>query len=157
MIERVQLSWAIRDRQAVLDALDRDPRANRQAQPPADDEDEAEKDQPKSALDELYLLADRDPSSVEDPAQFTIDSIPIQVGQVLVTSDHVILEAYEDERLDGLRKRIVDTLGQAIPPAHPKTRVVGVEPAHVKATRWDWILPPELPAIHVARLRRDQL
>ncbi len=52
--------------------------------------------------------------------------------------DTVILETYDDGRLDRLIDRFTAAAGSNIPPAHPRTKIIGKEQRHLLALSWRW-------------------
>ena len=47
--------------------------------------------------------------------------------------------------------------GSTIPPAHPRTKIIGHEPRHELALDWRWHAPAGLSEEEAERLRRDQI
>ena len=84
---------------------------------------------PKSPEVERFFLLDR--PRIEAKPGLTRQEIPLIQGEVLVGQDTVILEAYDDGRLDRLIDRFTAAAGSNIPPAHPRTKVIGKEQRHL--------------------------
>ena len=55
------------------------------------------------------------------------------LGEILLNNDTVILETYDDGRLDRLVDRFTAAAGSNIPPAHPRTKIIGKEQRHLLA------------------------
>ena len=60
---------------------------------------------------------------------------------MIVGKDTVVLETYDDNRLDRLIDRFTAAAGAKIPPAHPRTKVIDRESRHRLAMTWQWSLP----------------
>ena len=67
-----------------------------------------------------------------------------------------MLETDDDGRLNGLIDRFTAMAGKAVPPAHPRTKVVGQIDRSEHALSWHWYLPPELPEDERKRLDQEQ-
>ena len=79
------------------------------------------------------------------------------LGEILVIDDTVILETYDDGRLDRLVDRFTAAAGSNIPPAHPRTKIIGKEQRHLLALSWRWQLPEGLPDEEAERLNNEQI
>ncbi len=149
--ERVMLLqwiWPVRDREALLRALRADDRVH------DDGHEEAEADDPDSFEADHFLLLDRPqpaPSAVSGPG----DVARVQ-GRLLVGQEIVALEAFDDGRLDPLAARFRELAGEAIPPAHPRTKFVGRSTRSALALQSEWILPEGIEPPEAQRLNREE-
>ncbi len=147
-VEFVHLSWPIRNREGLLAALRADPAfepgPNRPILP----------DDPAAAPTERFYLLDR-PKVAARPG-LTRRDIPVVEGEVIVGPDTVVLETYDDGRLDRLSDRFTAAARANIPPAHPRTKLLQKVSRHTLAMSWRWNLPPELPEKDLERLTREQ-
>src|SRR5262249_9468494 len=116
MVELVHWSWPIRNRDALLNAL----RGGEQVA--ALNEESTDGDEPESPKLEVFAFLDR-PSSQRTEG-WTLEDLPRVIGRAIVGPDSVALEAYDDGRLEGLRDRFTELVRDAIPPAHPRSKVV---------------------------------
>ena len=73
----------------------------------------------------------------------------------MIGQDTVILEAYDDGRLDQLIDRFTATAGLNIPPAHPRTKVIGHEHRHLLALNSRWQIPADVSAEEEDRLNLE--
>ena len=76
---------------------------------------------------------------------------------MLFADDTVILETYDDGRLDRLVDRFTAVAGSNIPPAHPRTKIIGKEQRHLLALSWRWQLPEGMPEEEAERLNDEQI
>ena len=136
-VENVQLTWPIRDRAALIAALTADPAIHVDVAAPIDPDDEAAPDA------DQFVLLDRPEIKQLDPSM-KIEDIPQIVARVFVGADTVALETYDDGRLDRLSGRFTALAGRGIPPAHPKTKLIGKVPRLHLALMWEWLLPDGL-------------
>ena len=79
------------------------------------------------------------------------------LGEVLFSNDTVILETYDDGRLDRLVDRFTAAAGSNIPPAHPRTKIIGKEQRHLLALSWRWQIPEGLAEEDAERLNNEQI
>ena len=75
---------------------------------------------------------------------------------MIVGSDSVVLETYDDNRLDRLIDRFTAAAGPTIPPAHPRTKIIERIPRFALAMTWQWSLPQGLSDEDAGRLDREQ-
>jgi tetratricopeptide (TPR) repeat protein len=156
-IEHVQLTWPLRNRQGLLDALNADPTAHGEGTEAIDPDD------PNSPEVDGFALLDRKEYRPTAGSPANLDQVPRVIGRVLVGQDMAVVETYDDGRLDRLSERFTTIAGTTIAPAHPKTKVLGRVPRLQLALTWEWLLPegtaPEdsrrLNREHGARLIRD--
>ncbi len=151
MVEQVQLTWPLRNRQALLAALRADSAINADEPGPLDPEEENSPE-----VDQFELLDRPALASGVSGESLKGTDIPRIVGRVLVGADFVILETFDDGRLDSLSDRFVGLAGSAIPPAHPKTKMVAKVPRLDLALMWEWLLPTGIDATAERRLSREQ-
>jgi tetratricopeptide (TPR) repeat protein len=122
-VEEVELSWPIRDRAGLIERLEKDPRC---VAGPADEleDDEAEGGarQPES-----FLLLDR-PKLAESKPGLKPSDLPLVVGRAVVGPDSVALSTRDDGRLNATIDAFTAVADRTIPPAHPRTKVVGSVP-----------------------------
>jgi len=148
-VEHVHLIWPVRNRQALLDALNADPSVHAEAPAPLDPDDP---DDPE--IDQFTVL-DR-PEVVHASPDLKVADVPKIVGRLFVGPDSVALETFDDGRLDRLAERFTAAAGSSIPPAHPKTKVIGKVPPIQLALMWEWLLPEDLDDETSRRLNREQ-
>lgn len=148
-VEQVHLSWPIRNRDLLLAALNADPTVNADEPGPIDPGDE------DSPVVEQFELLDR-PEIQSISPDLKVTEIPRIVGRVLVGSETVSLESYDDGRLDRLSQRFMTLAGPSIPPAHPKTKTIGKVSRLDLALMWEWLLPAGLDEQQARRLTHEQ-
>jgi hypothetical protein len=149
VVEQVQLTWRLRDRAKLLEALKADPTVNDDGTGPLDAEDE------NSPEANYFELLDR-PELKSATPDLKAEDIPRIVGRVVVGPDAVLLETYDDGRLDRLTERLTALAGPAIPPAHPKTKTLGKLPRVDLALMWEWLLPEGTDQVLGRRLTAEQ-
>jgi tetratricopeptide (TPR) repeat protein len=147
-VEFVQLFWPIRNRQGLLAALRADTTLQEGPGRPLDAK------QPEAPPVERFFLLDR--PRIAARAGLTRREVPLVEGEVLVGQDHVLLETFDDGRLDRLIDRFTAAAGSNIPPAHPRTKVAGHESRYHVALSWRWNIPAGVPEDDVERLNREQ-
>jgi tetratricopeptide (TPR) repeat protein len=148
LVDLDRLSWPIRNRDGLLTALRAD-KAIVQAEPRAIDSDDEE-----SAPLDNFLILDR--PQIEARAGLTRPELPVVEGEVLVDKAFAYLEAVDDGRLDRLIDRFAAVAGPNIPPAHPRTKIIGHLPRHELALAARSLIPPGLEAEDDERLRHEQ-
>ena len=142
------MSWPIRNRDGLLAALHAD-KSIVQAQPRAIDSDD-----PEALQLESFLLLDR-PEAGARP-DLAREDLPVVEGELLLDKSIAFLEAVDDGRLDRLIDRFATIAGPNIPPAHPRTKIIGNLPRHELALAVRTIVPVGLPTDDDVRLRREQ-
>jgi tetratricopeptide (TPR) repeat protein len=148
-VEFVQLTWPIRNREGLLAAL----RADRSFdEGPGRAVDPKDQEGPKV---ERFLLLDR-PQIAPKPG-LTRQEIPRIEGEVLVSKDVVVLETYDDGRLDRLIDRFVARAGLNIPPAHPRTKVISREPRYLLNLSCRWRIPGGVSEDDADRFNQEQV
>jgi tetratricopeptide (TPR) repeat protein len=136
-VELVQLIWHPRDRDRLLNALKADPTVVAEGKSPIDPTDE---DSPEV---DVFLLLDR-PQGAEGWVPDDPEELPVILGRVHVGVDIVALETHDDGNMDGLVARLRNLAGPAIPPAHPRTKVLHKAPKSLLALRTELFMPKGL-------------
>ena len=75
---------------------------------------------------------------------------------MLVGQEIVALESHDDGRLDALVERFTALAGQAIPPEHPRTKVLDKTTRTSLALSWDWLIPEGTEREVLRRLNQEQ-
>ncbi|MDR3619150.1 MAG: hypothetical protein P4L85_07355 [Paludisphaera borealis] len=119
-VEEVELSWPIRDRAGLLTRLTADKRCVETA----GDEDEEEAAAGRPARSETFLLLDRPKLDAAKPGLKPAD-LPLVVGQIAVGPDAVTLRTRDDGRLNEAIDGFTSVADKTIPPAQPRTKVIG--------------------------------
>jgi tetratricopeptide (TPR) repeat protein len=148
-IEVVQLSWQIRDREALLKTLIGD---HSVVEAPDRRLEADDKDSP-----EVFAFHLLDRARVDARPGLRREEVPLVLGEILVGPESVVIEAPDDGRLNGLIDRFTVLAGKSIPPAHPRTKVVGRTSRSELALSWHWYLPPDLPDPERLRLNQEQI
>ncbi|MGP0064663.1 MAG: hypothetical protein ACLQGP_13830 [Isosphaeraceae bacterium] len=147
-VEFVHLTWPIRNREGLLEALQTDPFFERGNDRPLHPDD------PDSGATDRFFLLDR--KKIEGKPGLTPRDIPVVEGEVIVGKDSVVLETYDDGRLDRLSDRFTAAARANIPPAHPRTKVIEKQSRHQLAMTWRWSMPAGISEEDVERLHREQ-
>ena len=147
LIDIDRLSWPIRNRDGLLAAL-RGERTVAQVEPRPLAED------PEGAPLESFVLLDR--PEVEARPGLTGVELPWVEGELLVGNDVAYLEAVDDGRLDRLIDRFTAVAGPNIPPAHPRTKIIGHVPRHELALAGRWHIPTGLDPEEFDRVGRER-
>ena len=147
-VEFVHLTWPIRDRGAAAGARGQPLLRGRPASAPSTSDD------PDSSPTERFYLLDR-PRITARPG-LTPRDIPTTEAEVVVGEDTVVLETYDDNRLNRLIDRFTAAARATIPPAHPRTKVIEKVPRYILALSWQWSLPEGLSDEDEERLNREQ-
>jgi hypothetical protein len=148
-VEEVQLIWPLRDRAGLLKTLQGNPHISEEGQGPIDEDD------PNSPEVDHFSLLDRPRLDSPRPG-LKFEEIPRNVAHILVGQEIVALETFDDGRLDTLVDRFTALAGAAIPPAHPRTKVIDKVSRTALALSWDWLLPEGLDRDELRRLSREQ-
>lgn len=151
LVDQIRLIWPLKRRDELLAALQASDRVQFEGRGPL------EPDDPNSFEVDLFTILDR-PRPVKGTA-LTVESIPRIIGHARVGLETVFFDTDDGPRLDDLIGQFRDLAGSAIPPAHPKTKVVDriSRSALALATEWvlpDWINPAELNQIQRAERHR---
>jgi len=149
LVEFVHLTWPIRNRDGLLAALRADKTCEEGPNRPVDPSD------PNAPEVVRFFVLDR-PRIAAKPG-LTRAEIPLVDAQVLVGPDTVILEAHDDGTLDHLIDRFTAAAGLNIPPAHPRTKVIGHEPRYQLALSRRWQIPGDVSESEEDRLNLEHL
>ncbi|HEY2154903.1 MAG TPA: tetratricopeptide repeat protein [Isosphaeraceae bacterium] len=144
-VELVQLIWPLRDRDALLKTLRAQKDVVEEGPAPIDSDD------PESPEVQWFALLDRPAPPPSKGTGLKPSDIPRVLGRVAVGGQIAALEAHDDGKLDALSARFTAMAGSAIPPAHPKTKVIDHVSRVALALSFEW-LPPE--GIDPAEIRR---
>lgn len=148
-IERVRLTWPLRDRDGLLGTLTGHDRIVEDGVRPLNvDDDESP---------EVLLFHWLDRPKVQARTGLTIGDIPRVQADLLLGVDTVMLEVYDDGRLNDLIDQFPMLAGRAVPPAHPRTKIIGTVNRDDHAMSWHWYLPPELPEDEKRRLNHEMI
>jgi tetratricopeptide (TPR) repeat protein len=147
-VEFIHLTWPIRDRAGLLRALEVSPYFERGPERPID------RDDPDSSPTDRFFLLDR--RRIEARPGLSHRDIPMTEGEVIVGENSVVLETYDDNRLDRLIDRFTAAAGATIPPAHPRTKLIERVPRYLLALTWQWSLPRGLSDDDIDRLNREK-
>ncbi len=148
LVEFVQMSWPIRNRDALLMALRGDKYF---------EEGPARHliiDDPESPEAVRFFLLDR--PRITARAGLTSQDIPTIEAEVLVSKDTVALEGFDDGRLDRLIDRFTTRAVPNVPPAHPRTNVIGHESRQQLALFWRSQIPAGISKQESEHLAREQ-
>lgn len=146
MVERVQLTWPLRSRDRLIQTLESDA----SIVPGRLDEDDESEDE---KIDHFLILDRPRPAGASG---LKTDDIPRIQGTLLVAQAAVTLDALDDAALDPLTDRFTTLVGDAVPRAHPKTKVVGAIPRSTLAVSFHWLPPEDLSDEDAERLEREQ-
>ena len=149
-VEHVQLTWPLRNREALLQALRSKNDVFDDGPAPLDPAD------PESPEVDTFALLDRPMLEEQDGQGLTADQIPRILGRVSVGSETVGLETYDDGRVDSLGDRFTALAGMSIAPAHPRTKVLGEETRSGLALVWEWLYPAGMEPAEARRLDLEQ-
>ncbi len=155
IVDLDRLSWPIRNRAGLLAALEKDPRVAHGSDRPLDPHDPHGPQGEESKVLQSFVLLDR--PAIEARPGLVRQDIPMVEAEVLVDTDVVFLEAIDDGRLDRLIDRFTTLAGSNIPPAHPRTKIIGTEPRHELALVWRNHIPDGLSDEEDDRLKREQV
>ena len=149
-VEHVQLTWPLRNREALLGALRAKPDVFDDGPAPLDPnvEDSPEVD--------TFALLDKPRIDQHDGKGLTTDQVPRILGRVMVGQEIAALETHDDGRVDTLGDRFTALAGHAIAAAHPKTKVLGEDARSSLALVWEWLYPAGMDPLEAERLDREQ-
>jgi tetratricopeptide (TPR) repeat protein len=146
LVDHVQLIWSLRGRDLLLNALNASDRVSAEGRGPLDPDGD-----PVVEV-EYFSLLDRPKTTSKIPQE--IEDQPRILGRVLVGNEIVVLDTFDDGRLDDLTVTLRDLAGSAIPPAHPKTKEVGKVSRSALKVQGDWWYPRDLAPAELDRLER---
>lgn len=144
-VELLQWIWPVKNHDLLIHALKSNNRVHDDGKGPIDPSD------PQSIEVDQFLLLDKPRGSGTTARP---EDLPRIDGRVLVGREIVALEAYDDGRLDSLANRFRELVGDAITPAHPRTKVLGFSTRASLALRTEWLLPEDLSPTESDRLTR---
>ncbi|MGO9598963.1 MAG: tetratricopeptide repeat protein [Isosphaeraceae bacterium] len=147
-VEHVQLTWPLRDREALLQHF------SDQAVMVAGGKRYLDPDDDESPEMEVFHWLDR--PKIEVRIGLTRQEIPSVLADVLVGTDSIVLEAFDDGWLNALVDRFAALAGSAVPPAQPRTKTIDKLDRSTYAMSWHWYIPPELPEKEKQRLSTEQ-
>ena len=146
-VEHVQLTWPLRNREALLASLRNKPDIADLGLSPLDPTD------PDSPEVDHFALLDRPALEKQDGRGLTADQVPRILGRVAVDREIAGLETDDDGRVDSLGDRFTALAGSSIAPAHPRTKVLGEVARSDLALRWEWLYPEGMGRSRAARAR----
>jgi tetratricopeptide (TPR) repeat protein len=147
-VEQLQLTWPLRDRETLLQHLSDQPvivSGGKRLLDPEDDE---------SPEMEIFHWLDR--PKIEAGIGLTRQEIPLVLGDVLVGTDTIVLETFDDGQLNALIDRFAVLMGTAVPPAQPRTKTIDKLDRSSYAMSWHWYMPPDLSEKEKRRLSTEQ-
>ena len=148
-VEHFHLIWPLRDRGKLMEILQGRADVQYEGRGPIEPEKEESPEVDVFALlDRAKLDAKATPERPED--------LPRVLGRVLVGQEIASLDAFEDGRLDALTEHFREVAGPAIPPAHPKTKVVEKVSRSAVAMATEWVVPEGIDRGVLARLNRQE-
>ena len=118
-VDRVKLIWPLKNRDALLDKLRA--RADVFEEGPGP----LEPDDPKSPEAHHFLLLDRPKLPPGDGKNLTTADLPQVLCDVFVGKDIAGIETNDGPDLTSIAQRFTALAVPAIPPAHPKTKIIG--------------------------------
>ena len=149
-IDLVQLIWPLKNRDALLDKLRAQPDVIEEGPAPIDGAD------PKSPEVQWFLLLDRKALPNGNGANLKPTDLPKVIGQAFVGKEIAGVEAVDGPGLGALTHRFTSLGAPAIPPSHPKTKVVGESSRLGLTLAWDWHYPEGIEQGQIDRLRDEQ-
>ena len=149
LVGHVQLIWSIRSRDRLLAALRADASVDDEGRGPIDPDD------PDSPEVDLFALLDR-PKPAGGVAGVDVKDIPRIEARVSVGAEIAALDLIDDGRLERLSARFTGLAGAAIPPAHPRTKVLGPVPRLGVAMQAELWIPEDAPREETSRITREE-
>lgn len=149
LVGHIQLIWTVRDRAGLLKALKADPAIDDEGRGPIDPND------PESPEVDLFALLDR-PKPAAGVSGLDVKSLPRIEGRVSVGTEIAALDLVDDGRLDRLSARFTGLAGSTIPPAHPRTKVLGPVPRLSVALQAEMWLPEDVSRDDASRFTQDE-
>ena len=149
-VEHVQLTWPLRNRDALLFNLRNQDDIFDGGAAPLDPDD------PESPEIDEFAFLDRPAIDEHTGHGLAVDQIPRILGRVFVGKDTVELDTHDDGRVDSLGDRLTALAGSAIAPAHPRTKVLDEDSKSSLALLWEWLFPAKLDPKEAERLDREQ-
>ena len=149
-VEQVQLTWPLRNRQALRDALEQAPDVVFDGEIPIDP------DNPESPVVDQFIMLDRPEVKPQPEGTLSLATIPRILGRVGLFDEVAALETYDDGRVDSLGDQFTVLAGSAIVAAHPRTKVIGIISRSSLALTWEWLYPRQIAPEDAGRLEREQ-
>ncbi len=145
-VEHVQLIWPLRNRNGLLTSLREQKDIIEDERGPIDPFD------PDSPTVDHFVFLDRAPLAAQSGKDLVSSQIPRVLCRVAVGNEIVALEGDDDGKLDAVKDKLLALAGAAIPPAHPKTKVLGHNSRYSLSLSWEWQPPEEIEAAELRRL-----
>jgi tetratricopeptide (TPR) repeat protein len=149
-VEHVQLTWPLRNREALLATLRSKPDVLDEGPSPIDPTD------PESPEADGFALLDRTALEKQDGKGLRAEQVPRILGRVAVGTTTVALETHDDGRVDSLGDRFTALAGSAIAPAHPRTKVLGEDSRSSLALMAEWVYPEGIDRAEADRIDAEQ-
>ncbi len=149
-VEQVRLTWPLRNRQALHDAL------VAAADVVFDGAVSDDPKDPESPLIDQFVFLDRPESELSPGAALDPDTIPRILGRVGLTDEIAFLETFDDGRVDLLGDRFTILAGSSIVAAHPRTTVIAVLSRSALALTWEWMYPVNSDPTETERVERQE-
>ena len=149
-IEQVQLSWPVRDRQALHESLSRATDVVFDGAIPVDP------DHPEVTIGDRFLLLDRPKVKQSSPDALSAADVPRILGRIGLIDEVALLETHDDGRVDSLGDRFTVLAGSAVVAAHPKTKVIGISSRSSLALTWECLYPDQITPETGERLEQEQ-
>ena len=150
-VEFVQLTWPVRNREGLLAVLRADKGFD---EGPARSLDPNDQEAPKV---ERFLLLDRPRVEPKPGLTALAGNTADRGGKSWSVRIWSLAETYDDGRLDRLNDRFVAKAGMNIPPAHPRTKVIGREPRYLLSLSCRWRIPAGVSEVDADRLNQEQV
>ncbi|MEO6807669.1 MAG: hypothetical protein ABI353_00965 [Isosphaeraceae bacterium] len=148
LVDQIRLIWPLKQRDELLAALQASDRVQFEGRGPL------EPDDPNSFEVDLFTILDR-PKPVKG-AMLTVDSVPRIIGHARVGLETVFFDTDDNPKLDNLISQFRDLAGAAIPPAHPKTKVVDKISRSGLALAAEWFLPDWINPVELNQIQRAE-
>ncbi|WP_165068768.1 tetratricopeptide repeat protein [Paludisphaera rhizosphaerae] len=141
-VESVELSWPVRDRGGLLKRLRESVKCVERVEADAEPGDDVE----FSLLDRPRLADDARPNAAD---------VPMILGSVFVEAETLTLQTFDDGRLNDLIDVLTAIAGTTIPPAHPRTKVLGPVSRQALALENVFEPPAALPIPELRKLTAE--
>jgi hypothetical protein len=105
---------------------------------------------PDSPTVEQFRWLDR--PQVESLTGLGLDDVPRVLARVLVGSEIVALETFDDGGMADRQARFMEEFAGMVPPAHPRSKTLGRVPRAAHAMEIEWALPDEAAPSDIERL-----
>lgn len=148
LVDQVRLSWPVRNRSRLLELLNASREFESHGRMHLVEDDE------ESPFVDVFTMLDR-PRPEGNALPSRSAELPLILAAVRVGDDVVLLDAYDDGTLDALSSRFTDFAVPTIPPAHPKSKVLGRTTREVIALRVNPWLPDDVDPKVAARIEGE--